>query len=329
MPFRDPIVAGVRLVRTAIQSEDFAAGVAGWRIKRNGDAEFNDGTFRGTIEASIVRGSEVISDHPTEDKSIHLHEGELRFVKKTDNDVVYGNIDTLLGAQNLLRFATGEDSDGIILQVDQTGGAIILLEALGTGSEIELRNLGNVILLDAGAGSVDLQADNTFFRTAAGTLVGRARASAGNNLDIPELFRPYGRFYRDTTQSCLNNTDTKIPLNATNGTSTIGTRASGTITLTESGLFRFSWGIAWSANATGFRRGYIMLNGLEIAPDTTPAASGVATHLTGSIDTLASVNDTVELWGRQNSGGALSTLGGVFTGLSASWLTISKIGTDD
>lgn len=51
MPFRDPIVAGDTLVRDAIESEGFLTGVTGWSIGRDGDAEFNDATFRGTIEA--------------------------------------------------------------------------------------------------------------------------------------------------------------------------------------------------------------------------------------------------------------------------------------
>lgn len=49
MSFRNPIVAGVVLVRAAIQSANFLAGVSGWRILRNGDAEFNSVTLRGAL----------------------------------------------------------------------------------------------------------------------------------------------------------------------------------------------------------------------------------------------------------------------------------------
>jgi hypothetical protein len=49
MAFSNPIVAGEDLVRTAIRSPNFLAGVRGWRIAKNGDAEFNDGTFRGDV----------------------------------------------------------------------------------------------------------------------------------------------------------------------------------------------------------------------------------------------------------------------------------------
>lgn len=50
--FRNPIVgAGDTLIRNAIQSADYAAGVSGWRISRDGDAEFNDVLVRGEVEA--------------------------------------------------------------------------------------------------------------------------------------------------------------------------------------------------------------------------------------------------------------------------------------
>lgn len=52
--FSNPILAGTTLVRKNMQSEDFLTGVSGWRISRDGDAEFNDLTARGNIEARTV-----------------------------------------------------------------------------------------------------------------------------------------------------------------------------------------------------------------------------------------------------------------------------------
>jgi len=51
VPFTNPIVAGNTLVRTAIQSPNFVAGSAGWSINRDGSAEFNNVTVRGSFEA--------------------------------------------------------------------------------------------------------------------------------------------------------------------------------------------------------------------------------------------------------------------------------------
>ncbi len=58
----DPIAAGDgSLIYPALQSPDFQTGVQGWRIDRDGDVEFNDGTFRGTVDVTgSVTGSGVI-----------------------------------------------------------------------------------------------------------------------------------------------------------------------------------------------------------------------------------------------------------------------------
>lgn len=50
MPFTNPIVAGSSLVRESIQSPNYATGVAGWSINRDGTAEFSDVVIRGTVE---------------------------------------------------------------------------------------------------------------------------------------------------------------------------------------------------------------------------------------------------------------------------------------
>src|ERR1044072_4202736 len=49
MPFRNSVVGGTTLVRPAIRSPNFVTGVSGWSIDRNGSAEFNDLTIRGTF----------------------------------------------------------------------------------------------------------------------------------------------------------------------------------------------------------------------------------------------------------------------------------------
>jgi hypothetical protein len=49
MGWGNPVVGGVQLIRTAIQSLNFIANVAGWQIQNNGDAQFNDVTLTGTF----------------------------------------------------------------------------------------------------------------------------------------------------------------------------------------------------------------------------------------------------------------------------------------
>jgi hypothetical protein len=51
VPFTNPLVAGLTLIRTAIRSPDYVAGVSGWAINKDGSCEFNNATVRGAIEA--------------------------------------------------------------------------------------------------------------------------------------------------------------------------------------------------------------------------------------------------------------------------------------
>jgi hypothetical protein len=54
MGFRNEMFGGVTLVREAMQSPNYAAGVSGWSIKRDGSVEFNNGTFRGSLVAGDI-----------------------------------------------------------------------------------------------------------------------------------------------------------------------------------------------------------------------------------------------------------------------------------
>lgn len=50
MPFTNEVIGsnGV-LIRNWLQSQNYVAGVSGWQITKDGNAEFNNGTFRGSI----------------------------------------------------------------------------------------------------------------------------------------------------------------------------------------------------------------------------------------------------------------------------------------
>lgn len=51
MQFQDELAGGVTLVRPALQSPNYAAGSAGWAVKVDGSAEFNNVTIRGATVA--------------------------------------------------------------------------------------------------------------------------------------------------------------------------------------------------------------------------------------------------------------------------------------
>jgi hypothetical protein len=60
MPFANPIIGGGgSLVYPSIHSPDFATGVSGWTINKDGTVEFNNGTFRGTVSAAAIIGAAI------------------------------------------------------------------------------------------------------------------------------------------------------------------------------------------------------------------------------------------------------------------------------
>lgn len=52
MEFQDELAGGTILVRPALQSPNYVAGVSGWAIKIDGSAEFNNVTVRGTLQSN-------------------------------------------------------------------------------------------------------------------------------------------------------------------------------------------------------------------------------------------------------------------------------------
>jgi hypothetical protein len=60
MPFRDEITSGEALNRTGIKSPNYVAGSAGWRVGKDGSAEFNSLTSRGTFTTGVAPAPRVV-----------------------------------------------------------------------------------------------------------------------------------------------------------------------------------------------------------------------------------------------------------------------------
>jgi hypothetical protein len=63
-PRSDPISGGNVLRTPALRSPNYVLGVSGWTINQDGTAEFNDGTFRGSIEVGANPGQHFIVNNP-------------------------------------------------------------------------------------------------------------------------------------------------------------------------------------------------------------------------------------------------------------------------
>ena len=63
MPFTNPIVGGTALVRPAINSPDYQAGVRGWALKVDGSSEFGNAVVRGTVQVGPAGSGQVVIDN--------------------------------------------------------------------------------------------------------------------------------------------------------------------------------------------------------------------------------------------------------------------------
>lgn len=77
--FENPTFAGTVLVKEAIQSQNFVAGSAGWKLEANGDAELNSVVVRGELESlnyvAGVSGWKLSQDGDAEFNSITIRSG--------------------------------------------------------------------------------------------------------------------------------------------------------------------------------------------------------------------------------------------------------------
>lgn len=74
MAFSNPIIGGSStLIREAIKSPDYVAGVSGWTINKDGTAEFNDVSVRGSLRVTApANGSYILIDASDTEAFIEL-----------------------------------------------------------------------------------------------------------------------------------------------------------------------------------------------------------------------------------------------------------------
>lgn len=110
MPFNNDIAGGNgTLVRNWIQSANFVAGTTGWRISKDGSAEFNNGTFRGSIEVGPLTGQHFIVNNTVTTDVIDIYDSLNRLIYSLDKNGIISCISEPGGQElqivgNLLSF---------------------------------------------------------------------------------------------------------------------------------------------------------------------------------------------------------------------------------
>src|SRR5882762_406511 len=132
--FAGSILGGIgTLIREYIQSVGFVSGVSGWRISKNGDAEFNNIFVRGTIELPLVATQGEIGTLwwndglAVEHAQIFKTTGHTLFMSGGSNNAVLGHDSFIAFSEES---AAGNDSR---LQLSNDGGRDAMF-----GSEILL-----------------------------------------------------------------------------------------------------------------------------------------------------------------------------------------------
>jgi hypothetical protein len=128
------------------------------------------------------------------------------------------------------------------------------------------------------------------------------------------------------TQSLTNNATTKITFNTASSTPDIDSydpqgwfdNANDRIVIGQAGFYTISANVGFATNATGRRLVQIYVNGSDRGGVQVAALSGATTILSVSTNVYLAVNDYVEAFALQQSGGALNTVfvAGVYPALS-------------
>lgn len=83
-PGNQAIVGGTVLRIPAIQAPDYVPGVSAWIIRQDGSAEFNDGTFRGSIEVGSLTGQHFWVNNPNTGDVIDVYNSTNQLVFSID-----------------------------------------------------------------------------------------------------------------------------------------------------------------------------------------------------------------------------------------------------
>ena len=106
MPFANSVLGGTILTRTAEQSQNYNAGVSGWRIARDGTVEFNGGTFRGSIEVGPLAGAHFIVNNVATGDVIDVYDSSGNLIFKITALGILASISPSSGSEITIGGAT-------------------------------------------------------------------------------------------------------------------------------------------------------------------------------------------------------------------------------
>lgn len=311
LTFDDPIAAGDgSLIFPAIKSPNYVTGVSGWRVGREGGAEFDSAVIRGTLSAD---GGNVLVD---------------------DNGV------TITGAQQIV---TITDTGIFVRENPDSGGYVQIAAAATFGGLTFYQPVNDTVNSETFfPGLVDgqsvtspghtrpyLRVTSPFINTG-GTDLGRSElrlfGQASDSASDDSYAEIIGKFSRPGVAVTLpvggggmaNNTVTTItPTAALTNSYNLWNGSNNFVTVNTDGLYEGGIVLRYATNATNFRQARVSVNGSEYMQWTIPAVTGFNTIIGGSIQLNLSAGDQFSWGGFQNSGAGLTVIGN-----SMGWLRL-------
>lgn len=242
MPFSNSVLGGDgSLVRTQEKSVNYVPGVSGWVIKADGTAEFNNGTFRGSLAVGTAPGQRFIVN-PGNGDVLDVYNASNQLIANIDSAGTYSTYQ-FLGAnpyehtsfsQEGLQFISDQDSSGGIVEFLASDPAIPSSSPL---IELQTANdLGQTYTLSLFAPSHD----GTFKATALGTERGFLGSLVQSDQQTTDNLIHVGSF--------ANNTDAAANATVTHGAQFTPTKVF--VQVHDTGLIGSAFGVASVVNGS-------------------------------------------------------------------------------
>lgn len=329
--FKNAILGGAEtLIRSAIKSFGFITGVTGWRIAKNGVAEFNDIIARGTI---VADGGDIVID----DTGIHVQGVSRKWdinstqgfisIRTPDDGTRSQMIDaglflrpqtptpingkTVLGAGAQLfgsNISNGTDEQPAVsmyspLYTGKPGQAFMVLEGQSalsaTDNSLAALNANLVELNGVGiqiVGDTQVIGDTNF--------IGDTHIFGDFTTGRPRWVADFG------TQNIANGAATTVIAPTSVSVNTGGMGVGGTVTIPSIDVWDIGCSFRFPSNTAGNRMARILLNGVELQSDVRIGVTGsFNTTVTITIKLLLQVGDQIQFIAYQNSGGVLALVG--------------------
>lgn len=345
--FSNAILGGAStLIRQAIQSANYVAGSTGWRIAKDGTAEFNNATVRGSVSAGggtvLLNAGGIHVQGPNLQFDINgnagflarklVDNGSLAQITVGNNGVDGGGIFLTPTSPSAVNNVTWANPAYMFASYSTSGGTDTPYAQLispgitaKTQSSVFLYGQSNTSASDNSR--IDLNGKTTNINSDQFAMNGNANNATANFFVNQFNVAPVGsnpgatffvngnfaiqrpRWVVDWGTPSIPNASvtTLTPSSVDVNTGSMGSGS--TVTVPTVDVWDIGCILRFATNGTGQRMVRILLNGAELNSFVIATIPGFNTTVGISIKPLLQAGDQIQFTGYQNSGGSLSLVG--------------------